>query len=173
MDYRQSSRHHNDAAGNEMATDESVFLQLEVLNNRFQDIAKRLLDERDMVDFEPQLRRQSHSVFELGGLCDKSVLSRLIHLRGYRALHESLKKINADFHFQVLPSAGMVRPTPCLLLIVEQCKNYASNLDDRNRHMYPGFFANDNGGAFDNASDTDQMVETCSVFTRRVHFNFS
>jgi|GEM_PF-1713962 hypothetical protein len=173
MDYRQSSYRHNGIMENEASINESSFLQLDILNSRFKEIAKRLLDDRDMADFEPQMRRQSHSVFELGTLCDNTVMTRLVHLEGYRALHATLKKINADFHFQVLPSAGMVRPTPCLLLIIEQDKNYASNLDEKNRHMYPGFFANDNGAGFNRVRKLDINIDVCSVFTQPLHFNFS
>lgn len=175
MDYRSTSSHHNNDACSVSEDGEiCARFQLDVLNDRFKDIAKRLLDDRDLAGFDPQYRRQSHSVFDLGTICDHAVIEELVLLDGYRKLHDSLKKINADFHFQVLPSAGMMRPTPCLLLIVEQYKNYASNMHDKNRHMYPGFSANDNRSLFKpvfNEGGDDISLPT--VKCAPIHFNFS
>ena len=84
------------------------------------------------------------AIFDLGCVPSSDVLDRILELEGYQAFHKTLKIMNADFRFQILPSAGMVRPNPSLLLIVESYRNYASNMTSKNRHMYPGFSANDN-----------------------------
>ena len=149
MDYRQSKNHAYDSDLDTSVKTDSALIQLDALDQRFEYIAKQLMDHRDLCHFDSTLKRPMSQIFDLGYVYSRDVLSRLVHLKGYSKFHHVLKSMNADFHFQALPSAGMVRPTPSFLLIVESSKNYGANCDDKNRHMYPGFSANDNAGSKD------------------------
>lgn len=144
MDYRQSKTFSCDQINEDSAKSVSIDLQLECLDSRFLTISEKLIEDRDIPGFTQISKDKSYPVFDLGSIYDEVVIRRLVELDGYRSLHKSLKQINADFHFQILPSAGMVRPNPTLLLIIDLYKNYASNMSAKNRHMYPDFCLNDN-----------------------------
>ena len=153
MDYRQSKTFSCDQTNGDDTKSVSVDLQLECLDLRFQDIAERLIKDRRIPGFNVIESKKTYPVFDLGYVYDEGVIRRLVTLRGYHDLHKALKELNADFRFQILPSAGMVRPHPTLLLIVDLYKNYASNMSAKNRHMYPGFGFNDNRSLSDNVAD--------------------
>ncbi len=122
-------------------------LQLKTLDGVFSDIAKRLTRDMELMGYCPKYRKSSHPVFDLGPLHDEDVMLRMAKTKGYIALHETLKEINADFHFQILPSAGVLRPTPMMLLNIELNTSYGTNCTSRNRHMYPDHHLNDNHSA--------------------------
>ena len=129
------------------AVDESAALKLEFINKNLKDIAEKMLEAREISAFMGGFGcTKPQAIFELGAIPGRDVLNNITFLEGYYILHKALKVMNADFRFQILPSAGMMRPMPVLLIIIESFRNYASNMTEKNRHMYPGFSANDNGG---------------------------
>lgn len=153
MTYRMSkNQFYEETTGCCPVTDSCCF-QLSSIDKHLQDIARQVLDQRESMQFDPHFSSKPQLIYELGSITDCEVIKRIPQLDGYRALHRSLKAINADFRFQTLPSAGMVRPTPSLLLIVENFRNYGSNKCEKNQHMYPAACgANDNKTVLNNQS---------------------
>ena len=144
MTYRMSkNQFYEETTGCCPVTNSSRF-QLAHINQRLHDIARELLDQRESMQFDPLFSQKPQAIYELGSISACDVIKQIPCLDGYQALHQSLKMMNSDFRFQTLPSAGMVRPAPSLLLIVESFRNYGSNMSEKNRHMYPVCEANDN-----------------------------
>jgi len=142
----------------EQSIDESTALQLEALDMRFDEISLSLMN-----DFCLEERTKTPKVFDLGGMYDTDVMGKLVHLIGYRKLQNALRLINADFSFQVLPSAGMARPSPKLLVIIERQQNYGTNCTEKNKYMYPEFCVNDN----------TRFGQACSTQKTPIQINFA
>ena len=142
--YRTSKNQFYETPPDCCAVDESVCLRLSFINDQLSHVSKKLLENHELQMMNLYGYSKPQAIYDLGCVPNSDVLDSILNLDGYHALHKSLKILNADFRFQILPSAGMVRPNPSLLLIVETYRNYASNVCSKNKHMYPGFSAKDN-----------------------------
>ena len=147
LTYRTSKSVYYETPAHCCAVDESTTLKLEFIDKNLKDIADKLMDAREISSMMGYGCTKPQAIYELGAIPGREVLDSITVLDGYYKLHKTLKAMNADFRFQILPSAGIMRPMPVLLIIIESFRNYASNMTDKNRHMYPGFSANDNGGS--------------------------
>ncbi len=158
MTYRMSKNEFYEETTGVCPISDSAILQMAHINSQLKKIAKEILDHRECLQFDLDGARACQSIYELGSISSTEVMQQIPCLKGYYDLHKSLKAMNADFRFQILPSAGMMRPTPCLLIIIERFRCYGSNKSEKNGHMYPVLGANDNG------------MKKCSMIPMRFHF---
>lgn len=158
MTYRMSKNEFYEETTGVCPISDSAIIQMANINTQLKKIAQTILDQREAAQFDRLCTGSPQLIYELGAVSSCEVMQKIPCLKGYFDLHKVLKTINADFRFQVLPSAGMMRPVPCLLLIVESFRCYASNKTDKNAHMYPVFGANDNGRS------------ACAMIPMRFHF---
>ena len=115
MTYRMSkNQFYEETTGCCPLSDSGVF-QLDYINQRLKDIARVLLDQKESMQFDPAFCSKPQAIYDLGTISCCDVITQIPCLDGYYDLHKSLKAMNADFRFQTLPSAGMVRPAPSLL----------------------------------------------------------